>query len=202
MDGEKQLRGFTHFLAGYFDGKFVLPTGAMSEAIGGERAQRTGGIAWGTKSGAEFHHSLIEVAGVTGVEEGLRHVAQSQAGGAGAGRSCFGGEAAENANHVSIEDRVGKAEGNAGDGGGGIGTDAGEGADGIVIGGKAAAFDDGFRGAMHIARARVIAQAGPMSEHVGLGGGGEFAGGREAQQEAAIVRNDGRGARLLQHHFG
>src|ERR1035437_1495872 len=64
---------------------------------------------------------------------------------------------------------------------------------------EAAGCGDALRGAAQVAGARVVAEAAPQGQHVVFGGGGQGCHGGEACEEAAIVRDDGLRAGLLQH---
>ena len=59
--------------------------------------------------------------------------------------------------------------------------------------------DDELRGAMQIARTRVVAEAGPQVQHFIDGRGSERAHVGKALHEALVVAEHGRDLRLLQH---
>ena len=61
---------------------------------------------------------------------------------------------------------------------------------------------DGLRAGMQVAGARVVAEPGPELQHVVERRGGERRDGREAREEARIVRSDRLHGGLLQHDLG
>ena len=59
--------------------------------------------------------------------------------------------------------------------------------------------DEHLRAAVQIARPRVVAKAGPESEHRLERSGRQFGDAREALEKALVIGNDGAHLRLLQH---
>ena len=62
--------------------------------------------------------------------------------------------------------------------------------------------DDLLRGAMQVARAAVVAEPGPVSQHRVQPRARQMPHGRESREKATVVGNHGGDARLLQHDFG
>ena len=134
-------------------------------------------IARRANGGAEFHDGLVEVAGAARVDECSREFLNFAADGRFAdGIVRFpSADAAEDALDISVDHGDMLAVGDAGDGGGGVGADAGElaqfgggaGHDSEVLG------DDGLRGLVEHAGATVVAESAPEGEDVLLMGGGQ-----------------------------
>lgn len=195
--------GFLDFGSGAgADGEFALGAMFASFASGIEGAEETGWIARGAEGGTEFHHGLVEVAGVARIEEGSGDFLEA---GAGGGRLDVRGivrKAGEDAGDIAVEGGVGELKGDAGDGGGSVVTDAGEFVDLVVSGWKSATFDDGLGGSPEVAGAGIVAEAGPGGKDFRLGGAGEVGRGGVAAEEALVIRDDGLDASLLEHDLG
>ncbi len=163
---------------------------------------RTKRTARQTDGCAEFHDSLVKRTGAVGRQQKRGERRETGAGLRAGDESGFGGEAAEDAHGVAVENGVREIEGDAGHGRCGVGADAGQSANFFISGREQAAGGDVLRGAMQVSRARVVAEAGPEGEDIFHRRGGERFDGREAGEEAFIVRDDGGGAGLLEHDFG
>ncbi len=109
----------------------------------------------------------------------------------------------EDAPHIAIDGGGRFSEGDAGDGRGAIGADAGQGEQLVILAWDGAAMlplDEAGR-PLEVARARVIAEAFPLFEdgiQRRVGEGGER---REGGEEALVIAQHRRHARLHQHHF-
>lgn len=132
---------------------------------------------------------------------GLGEGGDAEAGGLLGDVAGVGGVAGDDAEDIAVDADVGEAEGDARDGAGGVVADAGEGADFVVSGGEAAEGEHLLGGALEVAGAGVIAEAGPGGEEVGFGGGGEGGEVGEAGKEAFVIGNDSSDAGLLEHDF-
>ena len=154
-----------------FDGELLGAIAAL--AVGVERADEAHGFAREADGGAEFHDGLVVGGGIAGVEEGVGEGLELGAG-LGAGDVVLEGEeAGEDAHDVAVEDGERNAEGDAADGGGGVGADAGEREEFLVGAGHFGARVDGFGEGMEVAGAAVVAEAFPGFEDGGFGRGGE-----------------------------
>ena len=169
---------------------------------------------WSTRcadGSAELHHGLVVIAGSGGAfgagfslgHERLRDVRDA---GAAGGGFFFGvaGDAEEYALDVAVDYGDVFAEGDAGDGGGGVVADAGEGAEFVRGFGELAAelADHELCGAVEHARAAVVAEAAPESEDGVFRRFGEGFECGEAEEEFFVALGYGGDARLLQHDFG
>src|ERR1700744_1678050 len=110
-------------------------------------------------------------------------------------------DALQDAFYVAIDDRGGTAEGEAGDGSGGVAADAGQLLQGFGRFGKATVVvvDDFPRTAMQHARAPVIAEAAPAGEDGVFGCSCERGKVGEAVEEFSVVIENGSYACLLKH---
>ena len=110
-------------------------------------------------------------------------------------------QAGDHALNIAVHDRCPATEGDGRDGGGGVGTDAGEPAQRLLAVGKDAAVLGAHdaRAFVQVARPRVVAEALPGVEDGIEIGGGELPHGRPARQEVAEVGADGHDRGLLQH---
>ena len=96
------------------------------------------------------------------------------------------------------------AEGDRGDGGGGIVADARQRAQPCLAVGKAPAMiaHHGTRAGEQVAGAGIIAEPRPRRHHIGIVGRRKVGDGRPALGEALEIARDRRDGRLLEHDFG
>lgn len=192
-------------------GQEMGATGAVGEAGAAPGARRAAGFGGGADDRAEFHEGLVEVGAVEtawmggdgGCEldegEGVRF--ESGSGWRGlrvAGDAEGPGEHSED---VAVDGWRRVVEGDAADGAGGVGADAGQGEELDWIGRDAAveAAEDFGGGAVKVAGAGVIAEAFPELEHlVGLCAR-QGANGGESLHPAYPIRDDGLDSGLLEH---
>ncbi len=159
---------------------------------------------WSADCLAEFHEGLVPIAGSFASEKRLGARAELFP---AAGRTEVAldrAEASENAGNVAIEDGERDVVGDAQDGSGGVTADAREFQGGVEFTGKFSIVlrDDFLGGAVEIASACVIAEAGPEFQDACLPGTGQRFHGGEAAQETVEIGQDCGDARLLQHDFG
>ncbi len=173
---------------------------------GTPRQERADGAEWfaaGADSRAEFHHGLVVVTGMGGVEEGVGGRGEGfDGGGAIFVESVIAEEAGEDTDNVAVHDGGGGAEGDAGDGGGGVGADAGEREPGFRRARRSGERGEGAGEGVQETGAAVIAQAFPSAENSGFGGGGEGGEAGELLEPAGEVGQHGFDLRLLEHEFG
>ena len=181
----------------------MLAKGAAIASPGTDKALR---IARSADGGSEFHDGLVVVAWVMRFDEGLGEFVDFAAHG-----SFRDGvvrvpslDSAKNPLDVAIDYGDGLVVGEAGDGGGSVGTDARKLAEILCGGGHDAAVvvDDGLGGFMQHAGAAVVAEAAPKGEHILLVGFGEGLKGRKALEEGGVALDDHGDAGLLEHDFG
>ena len=105
---------------------------------------------------------------------------------------------------VCIENGNGFVKGEGRDGGGGVGADAGKGAELLEVEGNFSVeiLDDGFCGAVEVSGAGVVAEAFPEFQDFFLGCGGEGRHIRQGAHPAIEVGENGSDGRLLQHELG
>ena len=105
---------------------------------------------------------------------------------------------------VAIEDGRNHVVGEGGDGGGGAATDAGQFRKQIDVGGKARAMlrNDLLCSAMQVARAAVVAEPGPVREHLVFGRVRQCSHIREAINKSHVIRQHRCHLCLLKHDFG
>lgn len=179
-------------------GSFFLGAAVVLDGAG--RASRFRFLAEG---GSQFHDGLIVVAGVVGVEEGLGGLLKDF-NGLPVAREGLGmiAEAGEDANDVSVNNRDGVILRDGGDGGGGIGADAGEGLPFVGALGCLWEPDECLGEFVEIAGAAVVAEAFPVFKD-GFGGGmGKGFEVREVLHPALEVGQHGFNLGLLQHELG
>lgn len=168
-------------------------------ARGTERTRGAARVRRRADERAELHHRLVEVARHRGrgnfAAESLRE--------ARARRELL--EVAvelpvpgEDARDVAVDDGNALAVEHRGERGGRVGADARHGGPRRRRM-RPARRGDHLRSLEEVARARIVAEPFPRLEDVGLVGGGERLHGREALQEARVVRQHG-GVRRLLHH--
>lgn len=185
---------------GFFGGE-MLRFRCLAELAG--RAVGAVGSA-GTAVGlAEFHDGGVELAGGVGIDELGGAVPKEGLAGGGVDGGGVVEEAREDAGDVGVDDGNGFAEGEGGDGSGGIAADAGESLEGGGVGGEGAVVivEDGEGCLLEVADAVVVAEAFPgLKEGALFGGGesGEVGEGGEELFEAAVLADGGDGG-LLKH---
>ena len=151
---------------------------------------------------AEFHHRLIVVAGRVRREEGLGQGGEGlRRARAVAERRRVRGQAREDADHVPVDARGRRAEGDAGDRRRGVRSDAGQFPPGRGIARRRGHRRDCLGEAVEVARARVVAEAFPEFQHLRLRCGGQRLEVRQRLQPAREVGEHGLHLRLLQHEF-
>ena len=154
---------------------------------------------------AELHQALVEIAG-----RGRRGERGHQLAGPRPQRALPGGrldvvgdrvDAGEHARDVAVDERRPLAERDRGDRARGVRADAGHLAELCRAPRELAAEPrvDRLRSGVQVARARVVAEAGPRGEHVVERRAGERPHRREPRHPPLPVRDHGRDAGLLQH---
>ncbi len=161
--------------------KVALNSAAISLAFSRYRACCTQGVARQAHGRAELHHGLIPTAGVAPGQQLGRYRSDI-----GASVTC---EAHDHAAHIPVNGSMRQPESDARDRGGRVIADASEFADRRVVAREAAGLDHLAGGLLHVARARVVSQAAPEREKLGLGRPREILDAREALQEAFVVRD-------------
>ena len=179
----------------------VLATAAARAATLAQRTERAGGLAARAQGRAEVHHGLRvgrdTVRGCCGLRQRpqplLNRTLRSAALDTEAAR--------EHALDVAVEDRMPLITGQSEDRPGRGATDAGQ-LDHLVETGRELAtmsVADLLRGAVQVARPRVVTESGPKVQHRVDGRRRERRDIRKAQYEALEVRDGRRDLRLLQH---
>lgn len=173
-------------------------------ASGAQGAIIATGIARGADLRAEIHHGLVEGGGVAA--RGDVRGEPSGEGAAGGGLVEVAVEevaAGEDTGHVAVDHGHGQTEADTGDGGGGVVTHAGEGAEAFDGAGEGAAVlgHEALRGLAEVADAGVVAQTFPSLEERLIRGGGEGGDVREGGKESGEVGADRLDLRLLEHDF-
>ena len=184
-------------------GDGILEAERTGTAEAGDGTFGAGGSAWRADSGAEFHHGLIPRAGGARDEQMLGFGIEMTPASGPADVAANGAETGENASDVAVEDSERSAVGDAENGGSGVAADAGESERGFLRSRKFTGVeaDDFFCCAMEIARAGVIAEAGPGFEDGRFGSASESADGGKSGEETLVVGEDGGDAGLLEHDF-
>lgn len=158
---------------------------------GGVRAARRGEGTRGASRGAreaderpELHEGLVVVARVAPVQEARRRGFDGGARRPAARVARNRVEAAEDPRHVPVDEGDGDIPGDGGDGRGGVGADAGQGAQpGHGPRDRAPLLGDGAGGAVEVACAGVVPEAAPLGEDLPFPGRGEGVDGGEAGEE-------------------
>lgn len=140
---------------------------------------------------------------------GAGMLGRNEGGGEGAelgergGVAVAGKKASENASNIAIEGGGGDLEGDAGDGAGGVGADAGKFLEEMRVGGQLAAgkADDGLGESVEETSAAIVAQALPVAQDNGEGCAGEGRPVRKAAEPPMVVGQDGGDTGLLAHEF-
>ena len=168
-----------------------------------DRAFTAAWRARGADERAEFHERAIENACATFRHERDRLCPQRGLACGGVNGRVQVEQACEDAGDVGIHERLGEIVCEARNRARGVAADAGQRADvrGVARHCAAVRGDDGLRGAVEVARARVVAEALPEREHVIFLRCGERWKVREAREPAFVKRNDRRDLRLLEHDF-
>jgi len=172
-------------------------------ASASERTREAARLFGGAQRRAELHETLVEIAGRGGLGQGEHQLAgtlpEELAAGGGLDVELDPEHAGEHARDVAIHQRHALVVGDRCDRARGVGPDA---ADRTQLGGGAwQLLADLACGRVQVAGARVVAEAGPLREHVVERRGGERAERRKLREPALPVRDDGRDARLLEHHL-
>jgi hypothetical protein len=186
--------------------ELVLATeGAGAAQRRRQRAGQAGRRSRRADGGAELHQALVEVAGrAIGGQRGhdLAGALPEQLLAACRLHVVLDREdAGEHAGDVAVDQRRALAVGDRRDGARGVGADARH----LAQRGRrpwqraAMAFDDVAGAAVQVAGAAVVAEPGPVSEHVVERGVGQALHRREAAHPALPVRDDGGHPGLLQH---
>ena len=177
-----------------------------ARAGGADFDERTG-VALGTGGGAdqraEFHQRLVELADVRVRQEVTGEFPERLQCSRGFYIGADGEHAGKHAGDISIDERGALAERDAGDGAGGVATDAGQGAQ---LGGCAGQFaavlaDEELRGAMQVAGARIVAETFPQFQDAIVRCAGKRLDGGESAEPTGVVGADGVDACLLEHDF-
>ncbi len=184
---------------GRLAGQGFLDAGGARKTRIVPRARAAVGAARRAHGGAEIHQRLGEVAGAAArgeVRGGLGDL------GLGAGQRRL--DAPQPRHHpldVAVDRGRLAAERDRRDRGGGIGADAGQGEEPVLVVGKDAGHLPAHvtRAGMHVARPGVIAEPLPGMQHPVEIGGGKLVYGGPAFDEAAEVGTDRRHRGLLQH---
>ncbi len=182
----------------------LLPAVAAGDAAGSDRARGTARMPGQADGRSQIHQGLVEIAGAV-----LRHKLTGDPPEPGLNGGLPGvlpdpEIAAEDPEDISVKDRRGAVEGDAGDGAGGGPADPRQPGEILrTVGDPAPALaHDLDRPGMQVLRARIVAQPGPGIQDGGQRGAGEGLEAREAAEEPLIVGNDGLHLRLLKHRLG
>ncbi len=166
----------------------------MSLAPVRERALTALRIFGSADSGTQFHHCLVVLGRLSGVEKLVGDYLDT--------RPCWyglGKKAGEDADDVAVDDGVRKVEGDGGDGSGGVVADSGQGAKGRVIAWEGTERDDRLRGGLQIAGAGVVAESGPSGEKLWFGHLRQSIYSWVEGEKPFIIRDYRRHAGLLEH---
>ena len=198
-EGAPLDKGGDFFFAG-FDGKRGRIGGAAEFLHGAEEAIGRAGFA---DRGAEVHQGRGVVAASGFWQERGGGFFQKLA-------ACSGGDVVleiekprDDSKDIGVENGNGFVEGEGRDGGGGVGADAGKGAELLEVGRNFGVeiLNDRFRGAVEISGAGVVAEAFPEFQDFFLGCGGEGCDIRQGTHPAIEVGEDGGDGRLLEHEL-
>lgn len=156
-----------------------------------------------TQGGAKIHHHLGVVTQSRVWRQLLRVLPELLFNSAFAGVAINRVKTRQYTFHVAIENRCAQVHAEAGNGAGGGAADAGQAGERIDVGGKFAGkfLHHLLRGLVQVARARVIAEAGPVMQHVIHRRTRQRLHVRKTLHEAFEVRNHGADLGLLQHDF-
>ena len=150
---------------------------------------------------AELHEALVQIARREVLRQGRHELASRLPDRAHADRRLDvvldRERAREHARHVAIDERCALAERDRGDRASRVGSDPGHAAQ--LARARRKARPDRLGPGVQIARARVVAEAGPRGEHVVERRRRERLDRRESPHPALPVRDHGRDPRLLQH---
>src|SRR5208337_1170263 len=162
-----------------------------------DRALCAAGFARHAYGCAEFHHGLIEVTGPRSPEKRLRPLPGLRPGEIDAGQSL------QHTPDIAIDNGYGLGKRDAGDGGGGVASNARQGEQGLGIAREAAAvsFSNLLRAPMQHARSPIVAQAAPGGQHGLFRSRGERLDIGKTCKEYPVVFEHCGHARLLQHDF-
>jgi len=178
---------------------------AEGTAIASPGADETLRIAWGANGCAEFHDRLIKITGMVGVDKGLGEVVDFATNGGFGGRVVRvpSTDPAQNAFDIAVHNRDGFIVGDAGDGGGGVGADAGKFQERGCRGGYSAGVvgNYGLGGLVEHAGPTVVSKTAPESENILLVGLGKRLDGWEALEEGSVALDDHGYPGLLEHDF-
>ena len=167
-----------------------------------QRADAAGGVARGANGGAQVHHRLGKIAGAQVRRDAVGGGADVRP---GRGQRCrYGEQTCDHPLDIGVDHHGAAAKGNRGDGRGGIGAQARQGAQCIFGVGEAAAMvgHHGAGAGQQVAGTGIIAQPRPGGHQVGVGAGGQILHRRPADRELLEIGADRRNRGLLQHHFG
>lgn len=182
-------------------GEGLCGAGAVSGAVLPDRAKEAGRSVFAADGGSQFHDGLVKIAWLAWVDEVAgKWFKVASCAGLGIDGGAKIGQAGEDADDIAVNDRFGDAEGDAGDGGGGVGTDSREGTPCVNCLGDAV-LGEGLGEAVEIAGACIVAQTLPLLEDGGFGGGGEGGKVGERLQPSFEVGQDGLDAGLLEHEL-
>jgi hypothetical protein len=171
------------------------------------RASQAAWRTWHANNRAEFHHGLIEVTGPGFIQKRLRGLPglsriQIDAGHCYADH-CYADQSLQHTLDVAIDYGYGLGKGDAGDGGGGVASDSRQFEQGFGISRERATvlLRHFLRATVQHARAAIVAEAAPGSQHSIFGSGGQRLHIRKEFEKNSIVVKNGSHARLLQHNF-
>ena len=191
-----------HLFAAFFgDGEFGNKVIPMGEAEGWQRALGAVRVFRGADERSQLHESLIKGAGLLAGNQ-LFRLLPEQVPGLGQGDVDIE-EAGKDAADIGVHQGHRQIVGNGGDGPGGIGADAGQGQQGLLVAGDdtAVVADDDPGAFADIDGPAVIAKALPAFEHHVLVRPGEGVDVRELPHPAVKEESDPLHLGLLQHDF-
>jgi hypothetical protein len=178
--------------------------GAARRTVSARRARGAAGSLGRAQGGAELHQRLVQVAGPGAARELGGGIPQAPLRGRARHVLAQVEDARQHARDVAVHHRLGPIEGDRSQRPGGVAADARQLAQGRgrVRQPAAVLLVHHARGALEVARARVVAETGPDAEHgVGVGDRqGRDVG--EAREEALVVGDHRLDARLLEHRLG
>jgi hypothetical protein len=199
----REHRQLVRGLAGRDHGELGLASGLRSHARSRERTREATRLLRRAQRRPELHQPLIQIARRTGLGQCQHQLAgalpEELGPGGGLDVELDPEHAGEHAGDVAVDQRHALVVRDRRDRARGVRPDP---ADRAQLGsGARQLLADLARGGVQVARTRVVAEPGPLREHVVERRGGERAQRRELREPALPVRDHGRDAGLLEHHL-
>ena len=184
------------------------PVGQFPPAGQAQRPGRTdraaGGAVGQTDGGPQLHQGLVELAGGLHREDILELSGDFFLHGGGGDVGKIPGDAGGYPQHVAVHRRIGQAEGDGGDGPGGVCPHAGQVQQGLVVGGQLAAvpLHEDVGRLLQAAGPAVIAQTLPQLQQPLLRQGGQLGYRGAGLQKSLVIAQHRLHPGLLQHDLG